>query len=152
MQESPAGPPTGDFEMQRPAREKQAKSHEEESSDDRTRHASVRRLARLLSRLINLSGLNRTLCLSDENPEHSISDEFKTLAIAAQRVEIAPGIELGRALWTHAQALHSKRIYARFRELSRVWPPGHAPQGFPALFPQQFKGSTIHFPGGAPVV
>src|SRR3546814_12789350 len=94
-QESPADPPTGYFEVLRPAPEKLAQRPEEESSDDRTRQASVPRLARLLWRLINLSGLNRTLCLSDENPEHSISDEFKTLAIAAQRVEIAPGIEPG---------------------------------------------------------
>ncbi|AMK20546.1 MULTISPECIES: hypothetical protein [Sphingomonadales] len=151
-QESPADPPTGYFEVLRPAPEKLAQRPEEESSDDRTRQASVPRLARLLWRLINLSGLNRTLCLSDENPEHSISDEFKTLAIAAQRVEIAPGIELGRALWTHAQALHSKRIYARLRELSRVWPPGHAPQGFLALFTQKFEGSTIHVAGSDPVV
>src|SRR3546814_13314357 len=79
----------------RPAPEKLAQRPEEESSDDRTRQASVPRLARLLWRLINLSGLNRTLCLSDENPEHSISDAFKTLAIDAQRVEIAPGIEPG---------------------------------------------------------
>lgn len=151
-QESPADPPTGFFEVLKPAPEKLAQRPEEESSDDRTRQASVPRLARLLWRLIKLAGLNQTLSLSEEQADHSISDEFKTLSVAAQRVEIAPGIELGRAFWTHAQALHSKRIYARLRELARIWPRGHAPQAFLTLFTQKFEGSTIHVAGSDPVV
>src|SRR3546814_17783986 len=102
-QESPADPPTGYFEVLRPAPEKLGQRPEEESSDDRTRQASVPRLARLLWRLIKLSGLNRTLCLYDETPENSLSDEFKTMAIAAQRTQIAPGIERGRAHWTNTK-------------------------------------------------
>src|SRR3546814_1420709 len=58
-QESPADPPTGYFEVLRPAPEKLAQRPEEESSGYRTRQASVPRLARLLWRLINLSGLDR---------------------------------------------------------------------------------------------
>src|SRR3546814_7925202 len=56
-----------------------------------------------------LSGLNHCPPLRDEDPERSISREFQRLAFAAARVEIAPGIELGRAFWTHAQPLHSRR-------------------------------------------
>ena len=151
-QESPADPPTGYFEVLRPAPEKLAQRPEEDSSDDRTRQASVPRLARLLWRLLNLSGLNRTVPLGEEQADHSIGDEFKILSVAAQHVEIAPGIELGRAFWTHAQPLHSKRIYARLRELSHIWPRGHAPQGFLTLFTQKFEGSTIHVTGADPVV
>lgn len=151
-QESPAEPPTGYFEVLRPAPEKLAQRPEEDITDDRTRQASIPRLARLLWRLLNLSGLNRCPPLSEERPERSIGEEFKLLAIAAGKVEIAPGIELGRAFWTHAHALHSKRVYARLRELARSWPRGHAPQAFLALFAQEFRGSTIHVAGNDPVV
>lgn len=150
--ESPADPPAGYFEVLRPAPEKLAQRPEEESSDDRTRQASVPRLARLLWRLIHIAGLNRTVPLPLENRDHSIADEFRLLSMAAERVEIAPGVELGRAFWTHAQALHSKRVYASLRELSRRWPRGHAPQAFLALFAQEFRGSTIQVAGCAPVV
>lgn len=150
--ESPADPPAGYFEVLRPAPEKLAQRPEEESSDDRTRQASVPRLARLLWRLIHIAGLNRTMPLSHEAPDHSIGDEFRCLTKAAKRVEIAPGMELGRAFWTHAQALHSKRVYASLRELARRWPRAHAPQAFLALFAQEFRGSTIQVAGCDPVV
>ena len=150
--EGPADPPTGYFEVLRPAPGKLAQRPDEESSDDRTRQASVPRLARLLWRLIHIAGLNRTLPLSHETADHSIGDEFRSLSMAAERVEIAPGVELGRAFWTHAQALHSKRVYATLRELARRWPRGHAPQAFLALFSQEFRGSTIQVAGCDPVV
>jgi hypothetical protein len=151
-QESPADPPTGYFEVLRPAPEKLSQRPEEDSSDDRTRQASIPRLARLLWRLLALAGLNRCAPLSQDTPGHSISDEFKRLSAAAGRVEIAPGIELGRAFWTHAQAIHSRRLYASLRELSKQWPRGHAPQAFLALFSHQVRGSTIHVTGCEPVI
>lgn len=151
-QESPADPPTGFFEVLRPAPEKLAQRPEEESSDDRTRNASIPRLARLLWRLLAISSLNRCPPPSHEAAGHSISDEFKALATAASKVEIAPGIALDRAFWTHAQALHSRRVYARLRELARQWPSGHAPQGFLALFAQEIRGATIQVAGCEPVV
>ena len=150
--EGPADPPAGYFEVLRPAPEKLAQRPEEETSDDRTRQASVPRLARLLWRLIHIAGLNRTVPLSFEDPGHAIADEFRSLASAAERVEIAPGIELGRAFWTHAQALHGRRLYAGLRGLARNWPRGHAPQGFLALFSRDFRGSTIQISGSDPVV
>src|SRR3546814_916132 len=92
-----------------------------------------------------------TLVLSD-HVGNSISDEFRTLSAAATRIEIAPGIELGRAFWTHAQELHSKRVYASLRAIARRWPRGHAPQAFLALFAHEFRGSTIQVSGFDPVV
>jgi len=151
-QESAADPPYGFFEVLRPAPEKLAQRPEEEASDDRTRQASIPRLARLLWRLLENAGLNRLPPLSHMSPDHSISDEFKALAITAGKIEIAPGIELGRALWTHAQALHSNRIYARLRELARHWPRGHAPQAFLTLFAHHVRGSTIHVAGSEAIV
>lgn len=150
--ESPAEPPHGFFEVLRPAPEKLAQRPLDESNDDRTRQASIPRLARLLWRLLAISGLNRLPPLSQDRAQRSISDEFRTLSVVAAKIEIAPGIELGRALWTHAQALHSKRVYARLRDLARSWPRGHAPQAFLALFAQQVRGSTILTAGSDPVV
>lgn len=151
-QESPAEPTHGYFEVLRPAPEKLAQRPEEESSDDRTRQASIPRLARLLWRLLAISGLNRVPPLSLDSPSHAIGDEFRLLTATAGKIEIAPGIELGRALWTHAQALHSRRVYARLRDLARFWPQGHAPQAFLTLFAQRFRGATIHAAGCNPVV
>lgn len=141
---TPADPPAGYFEALRPAPEKLAQRPDEDSSDDRTRNASLPKLARLLWRLVNVSGLNVIAPISAEPPERSISAEFRKLSAAAARIEIAPGIELGRALWTHAQALESKRAYACIRELSRTWPRGHAPQGFLTIFSQEVRGATIY--------
>src|SRR3546814_8168184 len=84
----------GYFEVLRPAPEKLAQKPEEDSSNDRTRQGSVPRLARLLWRLLHISGLNRVPPLTEDHADHSISDEFRTLSAAAAKVEIAPGIEL----------------------------------------------------------
>ena len=150
--QTPADPPAGYFEVLRPAPEKLAQRPEEDTSDDRTRHASVPRLARLLWRLLDVSGLNLCAPMAHDLADHSISDEFKALTAAAGKIEIAPGIELGRALWTHAKALHSNRVYAGLRELSRNWPRGHAPQAFLTLFSPAFKGAQVNVSGCEPVV
>jgi hypothetical protein len=150
--ETPADPPTGYFEVLRPAPEKLAQRPDEDASDDRTRSASIPRLARLLWRLLANSGLNLTPPQSEEPAERTIVDEFRRLTSSASKIEIAPGIELGRALWTHGQAFHHNRVELGIRELARRWPRGHAAQGFLALFAQDFKGSTIHAAGCAPIV
>lgn len=149
--QTPAEPPTGYFEVLRPTPEKLAQRPDGDASDDRTRSASVPRLARLLWRLLANSGLNLTPPQSEELLERTISEEFKALTSSAAKIEIAPGIELGRALWTHGQALHSKRAYAGIRALAGRWPRGHAPQGFLALFARGFKGSTIYPASGEPI-
>lgn len=146
--QTPADPPTGYFEVLRPAPEKLAQRPENDASDDRTRSASVPRLARLLWRLIANAGLNIAVPAHEEPPERTIAEEFKLLVSAAAKIEVAPGIELGRVLWTHGDALHSRRAFAGIRELSHRWPRGHAPQGFLTVFAKAFKGSTI-FPAGS---
>src|SRR3546814_20499765 len=57
-----------------------------------------------------------------------------------------------RAFWTHAQPLHSRRVFAALRALAPQWPRGHAPQGFLALYAQHVRGSTIEVADGEPVV
>jgi hypothetical protein len=141
-------PPTGNFEVLRPAPEKLAQRPDDAGSDDRTRNGSVPRLAGLLFRLIHISGLNLTAPYAQETAERSISHEFRVLSAAASRIEIAPGIELGRAFWTHSSAFHSRRAYAGLRKLAHIWPRGHATQGFLLLFSHQFRGSTL-FPADA---
>lgn len=149
--ETPADPPAGFFEVLRPAPEKLAQRPEEDPSDDRTRHASVPRLARLLWRLIDAAGTNRVPPEQHESEPASIKREFEALGRAAAKIEIAPGIQLGRAFWTHANALHSRRAYAMLRQLAKRWPNGHAPQGFMALFSPQFRGHVVDVPGAEPI-
>lgn len=151
-QEGSADPPIGYFEVLRPAPEHLAQRPDTDATDDRTRQGSIPRLARLLWRLQALSGLNQCPPLCEEVAERSITREFQKLAFAAARVEIAPGIELARAFWTHAQPLHSKRVYAALRALAPRWPRGHAPQAFLALFAQSIRGSVIEVADGDPVV
>lgn len=149
--QTPANPPAGYFEVLRPAPEKLAIRPDDDASDDRTRSASIPRLARLLWRLLYASGLNVVPPVGEEPVERSIGFEFRALSSAATQIEIAPGIELARALWTHGRALHSKRAYAGIRELARQWPHGHAPQGFLTLFAREFKGSTVYPAGSDPI-
>lgn len=149
--DTPADPPGGYFEVLRPAPEKLAQRPDSESNDDRTRAASVPRLARLLWRMLDVSGLAIAPPIVDEPTERSIAQEFRALSRAAAKLEIAPGVELGRALWTHADALHSRRAYAVIRDLARGWPRGHAPQGFLSVFAQRVSGSTIYPAGAAPI-
>ena len=149
---NPAEPPAGFFEVLRPAPENLAQRPEEDLTDDRTRNASIPRLARLLWRLIDAADLNRIPPLRHASPSPSIKDEFKALGQAAAKIEIAPGVELASALWTHAQPLHSKQVYASLRRLTEKWPRGHAPQAFLTLFAPAFQGSTIEVPGCEPVL
>src|SRR3546814_12399673 len=106
--------------MLRPAPEKLAQKPEEDMSDDRTRQGSVPRLARLLWRLLHISGLNRVPPLGEDHVGHSISDEFRTLSAAATRIDIAPGIELGRAFWRSEERRVGKECVSTCR--SRVSP------------------------------
>lgn len=149
---TPADPPVGYFEVLRPVPEKLAQRPASDASDDRTRSASVPRLARLLWRLLSNASLNIVVPCHEEPPERTIAEEFKALASAAAGIEVAPGIELGRVLWTHGDALHSRRAYAGIRELSRRWPRGHAPQGFLTVFAKEFKGSAIFPAGSEPIM
>lgn len=145
-----AEPPDGYFEVLKPAPEKLAQRPDEAASDDRTRQASIPRLARLLWRLLDTAGLNRCPPCGD-GAETDIAAQFRRLSAAAAKIEVAPGIELGRVLSTHAAALHSRRAFAGLRALSDGWPAGHSPQGFLALFATSYRGSEIFVSGGEPV-
>ena len=148
---NPAEPPTGFFELLRPAPDKLAQKPEKDLTDDRTRNASIPRLARLLWRLIDASGVNRLPSLLETDRDHSIAREFRALGRAAGQIQIAPGIELGRLFWTHAGALHGKQVYAALRRLAESWPAGHAPQAFLALFAEKFESNVVKVAGAEPV-
>lgn len=63
-QNTPTDPPSGFFEVLRPAPEKLSQRPDDDSLDDRTRNASTPRLARLLWRLLDNAGCNRIAPLS----------------------------------------------------------------------------------------
>ncbi len=147
---TPTDPPSGFFEVLRPAPEKLAQRPEDDSQDDRTRNASTPRLARLLWRLLDNAGCNQIAPLMLGH-EWSIKEEFGALGRAATKIEIAPGIELARAFWTHARPLETNVVYRTLRRLAPKWPKTHAPQGFVALYAKTIKGNEIHVPDGDPI-
>lgn len=147
---TPTDPPSGFFEVLRPAPEKLSQRPDDDSLDDRTRNASTPRLARLLWRLLDNAGCNRIAPLS-LGYDWSIKEEFAALSRAAGKIEIAPGVELARAFWTHARPLESNAVYGTLRALAAKWPRAHAPQGFVALYAQAIRGNEIHVPNGDPV-
>ena len=147
---TPTDPPSGFFEVLRPAPEKLAQRPEDDSLDDRTRNASTPRLARLLWRLLHSAGCNEIAPLG-LGEEWSIGQEFAALGRAAAKIEIAPGIELARAFWTHTRPLEAGVVYGTLRALTPKWPKTHAPQGFVALYAQAIKGKEIHVPDGDPI-
>src|SRR3546814_2980221 len=83
-----ADPPIGFFEVLRPAPENLAQRPETDTTDDRTRHGSIPRLARLLWRLMMLSGLNHCPPLRDEDPERR-SEEHTSELQSLMRISYA---------------------------------------------------------------
>lgn len=147
---TPADPPSGFFEVLRPAPERLAQRPEEDRNDDRTRQASTPRLARLLWRLMHSAGVNTVAPLA-YGEEWSIREGFASLGRAAAKIEVAPGIELARAFWTHARPLQAGVVYGTLRKLAPRWPRAHAPQGFVLLYAPSFQGHEIHVPDGESV-
>lgn len=121
----------------------------EDSGGGRERHAYIPRLARLLWRLLDLSGRNRAELPDDS--KHSIASEFAAIQNVAERIEVAPRIELGRTLWTHGAAFQNRRVYAGLRALAPTWPRGHAPQAFLLLFAHEVHGHAVHASGCDPI-
>lgn len=143
-------PPAGFFSVLKPAPENLAKRPESDVTDDRTRNASTPRLARLLWRLMHTSGVNVIEPLGDR-VEWSIRANFATIGRAAAKIEIAPGVELARAFWTHHRPLEARTVYATLRRLSLDWPAEHEPQGFLLLYSTGHKGNEIFLPQGMSV-
>lgn len=108
---TPADQPSGFFEVMRPAPEKLSQRPDDDAVDDRTRNASVPRLARLLWRLMDNAGCNRIAPLA-YGTEWSIKEEFAAITRAAAKIEIARR----RA---HACALDSRATAAGARGLCR---------------------------------
>lgn len=144
--QSASVPAPGYFEVLRPAPEKLAQAPDHAATDDRTRQGSVPRLARLLWRLLDLAGCHRF-----GSEPGSITHEFSSLWRVSGKIEVAPGIGLDQVMWTHGQALHSRRAYATLRALSGRWPRGHAAQGFLFLFATEFKGHEVFAAGAEPI-
>lgn len=139
-------PADGFFEVLRPAPEKLAQRPGSDATDDRTRQGSLPRLARLLWRLLDLAGTHRL-----EFAPGSIKEQFSMLERVAGAIEVAPSMELTSVLWTHGQALHSRRAYAVLRELADRWPQGHAPQGFLIVFADRIQGHEVFAAGCEPI-
>lgn len=145
-----ADPHSAFFAALRPAPEKLAQRPANGPIDDRTRQPPTPRLARLLWRLIHVSGVNHCQTSRREAPP-SISSQFKALTTVACNIEVAPGIELARAFFTHPRSLRTGQIFSRLRAMEKDWPPGHAPQAFGALFAHHIDGSTLHVADGPPL-
>lgn len=150
-QSTPNEPPSGFFSVLKPAPENLSQRPDTDATDDRTRNASTPRLARLLWRLIDISGVNVIAPLSARE-DWSIRARFEAIGRASAKIEIAPHIELARALWTHAGPLQRNAVFAALRALAPSWPSGHEPQGFVLLYSTGFKGREIYVPSGEPVV
>ncbi len=140
-------PPAGFFSVLKPAPENLSKRPEGDATDDRTRNASTPRLARLLWRLLDTSGVNVIAPLSACR-EWSIRENFAAIGRATAKIEIAPGIELARAFWTHHRPLAAKAVYATLRRLSNDWPSEHEPQGFVLLYSKGHKATEIYLSNG----
>ncbi len=144
---TPADPPSGFFEVLKPAPENLSQRPEEDVTDDRTRNASVPRMARLLWRLLDTAGVNTVAPIS-AGEERSIRAGFSAIGYAAGRIEIAPGIELARAFWSHHRPLQTNAVYATLRRLGREWPRDHAPQGFVLMYAKAIRGRDIQVADG----
>ena len=143
-------PNDGYFELLRPIPENLAQSPTYTSPDDRTRGASIPRLARLLWELIDTANRNVILPIATTKGQgrRSISAEFKAMREAAKAKQVAPNVELSEVLFVHADAYLKGQVVGRLKALERRWPAGHAPQAFLLLFTNAIRGNTLYLPAG----
>ena len=123
--------PDGFFSVLKPIGEHLAQAAE--PTPPRPRAPSVPRLARLLWLLVERAGTNVVESVTDRQPA-SIAAEFRRVREAAAGLMLAPTVPLARLLFTHADDLHRKVIYARLRAAAETWPAGHEPQAFLLMF------------------
>ena len=112
---------------------------------ERASHGTPR-LAKLLWRLLEASG--RTTIPAIESAERTIAGEFAAIRRAAEHIEVAPGIELARVLFTHPRDWQSRRAFAVLRELAPRWPKGHEPQAFLLVFARGIHEQSIETSDG----
>jgi hypothetical protein len=102
--DSAAEPLIGYFEVLRPAPENLAQRPETDATDDRTRQGSIPRLARLLWRLMALSGLNHCRLLREEDQPIFAGNRFVPVDSEFERLVLQELLDLRRALdgagWT----------------------------------------------------
>lgn len=133
-------PTDGYFAILHPDAVQLSQKPEDEDIDDRTRHKTTPKLARMLWQLLTISGLTRI-----PTREHDIAEIFKVIKTAAQKVEIAPGIQLAELLFTHPAAYHSRKIYAVLRSRAKTWPRDHQPQAFMLTYGQAKRSNSLQF-------
>ena len=124
--------PDGFFAVLKPAPLALAQAPDDEKRPRDSASHGTPRLAKLLWRLLELSG--RAGIPAVETDERTIAAEFAAIRALAEQIPVAPGIPLARVLFTHPRDWTSKRVFAVLRELSKSWPKGHEPQAFMLIF------------------
>ena len=124
--------PDGYFAVLKPAPLALAQEPDEEARPRDSASHGTPRLAKLLWRLLELSG--RAGIPAVETDERTIATEFAAIRALAEQIPVAPGIPLARVLFTHPRDWTSKRVFAVLREHSKSWPKGHEPQAFMLIF------------------
>jgi hypothetical protein len=133
--------PEGWFAVLRPPAISLARAPEEEPAQrDSASHGSPR-LAKLMWRMLELSGRSRIL--GHEDAPRDIAGEFAAICTLAEKIDVAPGIPLSRVLFTHPRDWESLRIFAVLRELAKSWPKGHEPQAFLLVFARKVHEHSI---------
>ena len=124
--------PDGYFAVLKPAPLALAQAPDGEARPRDSASHGTPRLAKLLWRLLELSG--RAGIPAVETAERTIAAEFAAIRALAEQIPVAPGIPLARVLFTHPRDWTSKRVFAVLREHSKSWPKGHEPQALMLIF------------------
>ena len=138
--------PDGYFAVLKPAPLALAQAPDDEARPRDSASHGTPRLAKLLWRLLELSG--RAEIPGVETRERSIAAEFAAIRALAEQIPLAPGIPLARVLFTHPRDWTSKRVFAVLRELSKSWPQGHEPQAFMLVFAGKVHEHSIETSDG----
>lgn len=133
--------PDGFFAVLKPAPLALAQAPDEDARPRDSASHGTPRLAKLLWRLLELSG--RAGIPAVETGERTITAEFAAIRALAEQIPVAPGIPLARVLFTHPRDWTSKRVFAVLRELSKSWPKGHEPQAFMLVFAGKIHEHSI---------
>lgn len=139
-------PVDGYFAVLHPEAVQLSQKPDQDDFDDRSRHKTTPKLARMLWQLLTISGLTHVA-----DHEEDISRLFQRIKRAAQKIDIAPGIQLSELLYTHPKAFHSRKIYADLRNRAKSWPRDHQPQAFLLNFATAKKGQSLLFRNDEPI-
>ena len=138
--------PDGYFAVLKPAPLALAQALDDDARPRDSASHGTPRLAKLLWRLLDLSG--RTTIPAHESGDRSIAAEFEAIRALAERIEVAPEIALARVLFTHPRDWESRRAFAVLRDLAKTWPRDHEPQAFLLVFARTFHEHSIETSDG----